>query len=119
MSLLKKQQAFTALIPSLISKAIELGYGVTLGECWRPEKVAKFYASESKDKGIAKSVHISRLAIDLNLYRDGRWLTAAKDYEPLGVFWESLSTDEYTCKWGGRFHSLDGVHFSFANEGVA
>ncbi len=48
-----------------------------------------------------------RLAIDLNLFRDGRYLETTEDHAPLGLFWESLGGT-----WGGRFRDPDGNHYS-------
>lgn len=126
LTLHQKQATFAHLLPSLIQKAESLGYEVTLGEAWRPEALAfvrpkkpvftKWYADHGK--GIADSLHIQRLAIDLNLFKNGKYLTEVSDYEALGSWWEKQSTKEYTLAWGGRFKKLkDAVHFSMENEG--
>jgi hypothetical protein len=52
------------------------------------------------------SFHYMRLAIDLNLFWKGTYLTETADYEVLGEYWESLGGT-----WGGRFD--DGNHFSW------
>ncbi len=60
------------------------------------------------------SFHYMRLAIDLNLFKDGKYLRNTEDHEPLGVFWESLGGT-----WGGRFdfdndgEGDDGNHYSW------
>jgi len=112
--MLAKQNAFSGLVAKLILKAQEMGYLVSLGEAWRPNETALMY--QRQGKGIAKSNHCIRLAIDLNLFKNNALLTSADQYEPLGTWWESQSTPEYTCRWGGRFH--DAYHFSFEHEGV-
>lgn len=114
MSLLLKQQKFSQLVAQLILHAHELGYGVTLGEAWRPDEMARLY--ESMGTGIRRSNHRIRLAIDLNLFKNGRWLTKSEEYEPLGVWWEKQSTADYKCIWGGRFD--DGDHFSLEHQGI-
>ena len=114
MTLLEKQQLFAKLSAKLILQAFEMGYGVTLGEVWRPDEMARLY--ESMGKGIRASNHKRRLAIDLNLYRDNRWLTKTEEYTDLGRWWESQSTPEIKCCWGG--HWGDGDHFSFEHQGV-
>lgn len=117
MTELETQITFAKLLPRLIDKAFELGFEVTLGESWRPPITAQYY--KSIGKGISNSLHLTRMAQDLNLFRDKEWLTTTDDYRPLGVFWESLSTDLYKCRWGGRFVKVDGNHFSIEFLGRA
>lgn len=107
-----KQRIFTHRVYLLLDWLYSHGYEVTLGECFRPAETAKLYADEGS--GIANSLHCLRLAIDLNLFLNGKYLTDTKQYEPAGLFWESLSTPEAQCAWGGRFEQPDGDHFSLA-----
>lgn len=86
------------MVALLIFYAEALGYEVTLGEAYRP--------------GDARN-HGKRLAIDLNLFKDGEYLMASEAHEPLGLFWESLGG-----AWGGRFAHADGNHYSLAHDGV-
>lgn len=111
--LLAKQQLFASLLPRLIDHARELGYEVTLGEAWRPEFTATEYAR--RHIGIKLSLHRDRLAIDLNLFRAGIYLTDGSDYAALGHWWEQQSATGYECCWGGHF--ADGNHFSIKHEG--
>ncbi len=113
MTLLQKQQLFAVLVARLIDDATTRGYAVTLGEAWRSRQEAARLASLGV--GLEHSLHCDRLAIDLNVFRDGVYLRQTADYEPLGVFWESLSGDEHVCAWGGRFG--DGNHFSIEDGG--
>lgn len=107
-----KQKLFASLVPRLINKAIEMGYEVTLGDAYRDARV--FGAlGEKKGYGYYRSAHKQRLAIDLNLFKDGRYLTETEDHRPLGEWWES---QHEFCAWGGRFN--DGNHYSFQHEGV-
>lgn len=113
MTLKEKQTVFASLIPHLINDAIGLGYEVTLGEAWRsPFEAARL---AKLGTGIKNSLHTSRLAIDLNLFKDGKYLTKTQDYQELGLIWESHSTVEYICHWGGKFG--DGNHFSIGHLG--
>ena len=82
------------MVPLLMLYAYELGYELTFGDAARID--GKGHAPNSK--------HYKRLAIDLNLFRAGKYLTATADHEPLGKFWESIGG-----KWGGRFN--DGNHY--------
>lgn len=93
-----------------------IGYEVTLGEAWRPPETAKLYAQPGGVVGIKNSLHTERLAMDLNLFMDGRFLTKTEEYEEAGMIWENFSTDRYKCVWGGHFQ--DGNHFSLSHNGI-
>lgn len=109
-TLVQKQTRFSGMVARLLQRAIGLGYGVTLGEAWRtPEQAA---ANAAKGIGISTSLHLARLAIDINLYRGGIWLQTSEAHEPLGSWWESIGGS-----WGGRFARPDGNHYSLAHEG--
>ncbi len=97
MKTLRKQQSeFARKISLLILYAYELGYEITLGDAY------------AKSGHIKNSFHYKRLAIDLNLFKNGEYLTSTKAHEPLGLFWESLDPQ---CSWGGRWG--DGNHYSY------
>jgi hypothetical protein len=114
MTLGEKQRLFTKLVGMLIEFAYANGYELTFGDAYRSPEQAKQNAAAGK--GIANSLHCERLAIDLNLFRHGKYLTDSADYKPLGEFWESLGAD---CAWGGRFTRPDGNHFSIKHAGRA
>ena len=53
--------------------------------------------------------HPKRLAIDLNLFVDGEYITGHHDrFDDLGIFWEGLNIRN---RWGGNFKKLDYNHF--------
>lgn len=115
MTLGQKQQLFAANVARLILWANAQGYRVTWGEAWRPPEQAARNAASGK--GIANSLHCVRLAVDLNLFRDGAYLSSSADHKPLGDYWKSLHTDN---RWGGDFKSRpDGNHYSMTHEGRA
>lgn len=95
MSLRKDQEEFAKRVPRLIDKAFEMGYTVTLGDAYRDPRCPY---------GHKKSKHHDRLAIDLNLFKDGRYLSTTEDHRELGEWWESIGG-----VWGGRFE--DGNHY--------
>ncbi len=75
------------------------GYAVTFGDAW---------AKDGHNKG---SFHYDRLAIDLNLFKDGIWLKETDDHLMFGEYFESLGGT-----WGGRFTNIkggDGNHYSY------
>ena len=82
-------------------------WALTFGEAQRPPEVAAIYAAQGR--GIAKSLHIDRLAIDLNLWMDGIWRPETEAHAPLGVYWEALRPSKN--RWGGRFKKPDGGHY--------
>lgn len=104
------QSLFMRLVPRLIDYAYQSGYELTGGELWRTSEQAALNAAAGK--GISNSLHRDRLAIDLNLFKDGKFLANSADHRPLGEFWEQLHP---LCKWGGRFG--DGNHYSITYGG--
>ena len=109
-TLLQKQDRFAGLVARLILHAREMGYQVSLGEALRtPEQAA---LNARRGTGTLTSLHISQLAIDLNLFRNGKYLKKSEDHLPLGEWWEAQAPD---CRWGGRFG--DGNHYSLEYQG--
>jgi len=86
------------MVALLILHAEQLGFEITLGDA---------YATTGHMK---ESLHYKRLAIDLNLFKDGKYLEKTEDHQPLGEYWESIGGS-----WGGRFK--DGNHYSLAYGG--
>src|SRR5688572_27399908 len=113
-TLREKQSQFALCVASLIQQAYQMGYEVTFGEAYRtPEQAA---LNAKKGTGIAKSLHTDRLAIDLNLFKDGKYLQATEDHRPLGEWWERHGINlDLPLRWGGRFN--DGNHYSFEHGG--
>ena len=115
MTLGDKQRLFTHYVGSLIIWLYDHGYEATLGDAYRSPEQAALNAKPDANgvvKGIRNSLHCERLAIDLNLFKDGIYLTGTESYRPMGEFWESLHP---LARWGGRFG--DGNHFSFEHMG--
>jgi hypothetical protein len=97
MSLRKQQSKFAKMIPLLILFAYEKGYEITIGDVW---------AKTGHCKG---SFHYKRLAIDLNLFKNGKYLKNTEDHKSLGLFWESIGGS-----WGGCWK--DGNHYSLGEN---
>ena len=108
MTLRQKQSLFAKNVATLLDYIYNNQHEVTFGECWRTSEQAVLYAKSGK--GVINSLHCKRLAIDLNLFNlDGKYLTDKSDYEPFGVYWESLNPAN---RWGGNFKTLvDSGHF--------
>ena len=97
MTLRQKQSKFAKMVPLLILFAYEKGYEVTFGDTW---------AKTGHRRG---SFHYKRLAVDLNLFKNGNYLRSTVAHEPLGLFWESIGGT-----WGGRWE--DGNHYSLGES---
>lgn len=109
-SLRQKQSRFAKSFAEFILWAYEQGYEISCGEFWRtPEQAA---LNAKKGIGIKNSLHIDRLAADINLFKDGKWLSKTEDHKLLGEKWESMGPDH--C-WGGRFG--DANHYSISHGG--
>lgn len=117
MSLRKKQSKFAVMAAQLILKAEELGFEVTLGDAYRDPRAfggfgkAMHTADGKRVYGRTKSLHKRRLAIDLNLFKNGKYLTTTEDHRPLGEWWEAQGGS-----WGGRFN--DANHYSLEHNGM-
>ena len=93
-TLREKQVVFTTSIAALIIHMNKEGYGVTFGEAWA-----------------LRHYHQKRLAIDLNLFKDGKYLDRTSDHKKFGFWWIKRGKDlgvDFT--WGGNFS--DGNHYS-------
>ena len=104
MSLVEKQHTHAMRLARLLLYAESLGYQVTGGDWNRDDRC---------DYGHPDSLHRLRLATDLNLHKDGVYLTRTKDHKPLGVYWEAMGGS-----WGGRFPKGDGNHYSTPHNGM-
>jgi len=100
MSLRKLQSRFVSMVAELIVFAYGNGYELTFGDAY------------AKDGHKQNSNHYIRLAIDLNLFKDGEYLTKTEDHKPLGEYWEKMNANN---RWGGRFN--DGNHYSLEYNG--
>jgi len=96
MTLGEKQEKFSLMIASLIIWAYREGYKIRCGD---------FFAHDGHSKD---SFHYKKLAADLNLFKDGEFLTKTEDHLPLGEEWERMGGT-----WGGRFLHPDGNHYSY------
>lgn len=103
-TLRQKQSRFVRMIVFLINKAHSLGYELTFGEVYRsPEEAIR--------RGFPNSLHVKRLAIDLNLFYNGKYLSSTESHKLLGDYWKSIGGT-----WGGEFG--DGNHYSLEHNNV-
>jgi hypothetical protein len=93
------------MIGELICFAYCRGYEMSLGR-------GRVSVEENeRQRGHKGSLHMKGLAQDLNLFKDGKYLTKTQDHQELGEFWESIGGT-----WGGRWG--DGNHYSFEFQGM-
>lgn len=104
MKLREAQEIFALNIAQLIVIIFKHKFTCTLGEAWRPQWVAERYAKQGK--GIRKSSHCNKLALDINLFKNGIWLKKTVSHEVFGGMWESMHPNN---RWGGRYS--DGNHY--------
>jgi len=112
MKLGEAQRLFMRLLPRLVDYIHEQGYECTVGDAYRDPRVFG-EIGESMGYGHRRSGHKKRLAIDLNLFKDGVWLQKTEDHAPIGEWWKK---QHELCRWGGDFQ--DGNHYSLEWEGI-
>ena len=106
-SLGEMQEKFASMVPGLINKAIEMGYGVRLGDCFRDPRVHGEMGVKM-GYGHPKSAHKLKLAIDINLVVGGALVTDAKGHGPLHDYWDQQGgspriaddLNHYSLQWG-------------------
>lgn len=106
--LVDEQWEFLKDVAKLITFAEEQDVQLTAGEVYRTHYQQKHYISTGRSQTM-KSMHLKRLAIDVNLFVDGNLTWEHEAYKPLGDYWESLNSKN---KWGGNWRSFKDVpHF--------
>jgi len=111
MKLGEKQQLFMRLLPRLIDEAHRLGFEIRGGDLFRDPRVHGNFGTR-KGYGRSRSCHKLKLAIDLNLFKNGKFIRTTKGHKGLGQWWEKQHP---LCRWGGRFN--DGNHYSLEHWG--
>lgn len=104
MTLRQKQSIFAFNVARLILFMNESGYEFTLGDARRS-------IEEAQRLGKADSLHTKQLAIDINLFKDGKYLSSTESHRIFGEWWER---QHLRCRWGGRFN--DGNHYEFTEK---
>lgn len=107
----KLQEKFSRMYPLLILYAQYHGYEIRTGDAFRDPRLHGEFG-EKKAYGHAFSCHKQKLAIDLNLTKDGVYLEGAEAQEAhtrLHDFWDLLGGSErikhdmnhYSLAYGG------------------
>lgn len=126
MKLSVKRQIFTSMMAELIWRTNQIpGYAVAANEVKRTQTQAQ--ANAASGAGVAGSVHLAGLAVDLLLYIKGVYQRASDAYIPLGELWKAIgeqhndstpSSEWVEACWGGDFTKRDGNHFSLKHGGI-
>lgn len=112
MTLGEKQRLFARLVPRLLDEIHRQGFEATLGDAYRDERVFGPIGA-SMGYGHPKSAHKQRLAIDLNLFRNGEYLRGTAAHQTIGEWWIQQHA---MCRWGGAWG--DGNHYSLEHQGI-
>jgi len=105
MTIRQKQAQFSLMKARLTIYAYSLGYEISPGE-GTITVITCPHCGKWVSKHKRRSLHHDKLAWDVDLFKDGKYLTKTSDHLPLGIYWEKMGG----C-WGGRFG--DGNHYSF------
>ncbi len=114
MTINDKQAEFANHIAQLIVWAHKNGIAVMGAEWFRTPEQAEIYAKQGK--GIRKSNHRLKLALDLFVVENGTVTWHDEPYAKLGAKWKTMHP---LARWGGDFRGRDSVHFSFEHQGVS
>lgn len=102
----------------VLIRQVDPRMGFTDGEARRTE--AQATANAHSGIGIANSLHRIGLARDKFLTIDGKVTFDSKDYLKAGVLWEQLGVGfGIPTVWGGRWKTVDAVHYSCKWNGVS
>ena len=108
MTLREEQTAFSKDIHKLQGYLLDNSYEWTDGECYRTQKQQEWYVEQGLSKTL-KSMHLKRLARDINIFKDGSYLLSKDTLQHIGDYWESLDPKN---RWGGNWISFqDCPHF--------
>lgn len=106
MTLGQRQRKFSLMLAKHIVWLYSRGYEVSMGDGFRDPRVhGKF--GEKVAYGEKNSFHKKKLAHDLNLFKDGKYLASTAGHLESGEQWEKAGGT-----WGGRFAKKDGNHYS-------
>lgn len=106
MRLGEKQELFSRLYSQHIVWLNAQGYEVRMGDVF------------AHDGHKENSNHYLKLAGDINLFKDGKFLTKTEEHRESGEKWKSRHP---LCRWGGDFSKVtrkkDGNHYSLIHRG--
>ena len=115
MSLRQHQEPFLQDVSKLIVFIFSNGFSATGGELLRSDEMQNLYYETGRSNIKSGGYHQKKLAIDLNIFKDGVYLDKKTDkpiLKPIADFWCSLNP---LNRWGGDFSTIyDPYHFERA-----
>jgi hypothetical protein len=104
-TLRERQSLFAALVGVLITWISAQGWEITFGEAW----------DDDGEGHMPGSLHYERLALDFNLFVEGRWISDGGNpaWQRIGEKWESLHP---LTRWGGRFGDSNHVSVTYGGR---
>lgn len=111
----QKQELFMRLMPRLVDYVHSLGFEVRGGDLFRDPRVHGALGVKM-GYGHPKSAHKLKIAIDLNLFKNGAFIEDTEAHRPIGEWWKR---QHELCRWGGDFSKPDGNHYSLFHDGVS
>lgn len=113
--LLEKQQTLAMMLAKLLVEMKSKGFDPVISDAYRNPMVFGPIGTRI-GYGHPKSAHKRKLAIDIDLFKDGQYLISTEHHRQFGEFWKSLDPD---ARWGGDFKEPDGNHYSITYEGIS
>lgn len=120
MTLRQKQSIFLLNVSKLIQFAFDNDYELTSGELYRTNDQQLLYfhgCGLKKEKSGLKliktirrsktmnSKHLLKLAVDLNIFIDGKYKTDKESFKPLAEYWKTLHPKNVSgYDWGWDFN---------------
>jgi hypothetical protein len=105
LTLTQRRINFTRDVAKLLDYAISLGIDFYIKEVERNVEYQEWLIQHGFSK-TRTSKHISGLAIDIAIIKDGVFSQNIEDYRSLGEFWKQLGHT-----WGGDWQWKDIFHF--------
>lgn len=103
MTLGERQRLHAKCVGLLLIEIYRQGYEATLGDAFAIRRTPLEHKLNSN--------HYLKCAIDINLFKDGKYLKHTMAHMPFGKYWESLNP---LCRWGGQYN--DGNHYETLEE---
>ena len=104
MTLGEKQRKFTLMLGRLYIYAYSIGYELSLGR-----GRVSLEANEA-DGGVDESTHLYGVGQDLNIYKDGMYLTDGTGHHELHDYWDAMG--------GAERIDRDLNHYSLEHNGI-
>ena len=113
MTLSEQRRLFAKNLAELIDFIYARGDECEIEEVKR--SAAQAQQNADKGAGIANSLHLIGLAVDLSMFVHGEFRDDLEAYLAAGEYWKSLHP---LNRWGGDFKKIDVDHFSSERAGV-